>query len=90
MDRNKVIKNIKDGGSMVIYVGTAALMKPYITRDNDERNAVGKVCSIASGTVMSLGIANWASKFFGKLVDEVADFVDDVKTKKHKDGGSDA
>lgn len=88
MDRTKVIKNIKDGGSLAIYVGTASLLKPYISNGNENRTAVGKVCSVAGGTVISLGVANWASKFFGKVVDEVVDFIDDVKPKKKNEGGS--
>ena len=81
-DQSKIVKRVKDIGSLVIYIGTAYLMKPYITRDNDQRNAVGKVCSAASGTVISYGVANYASKFFGKIVDEVADFINDVKPQK--------
>lgn len=91
MDRNSIIKSIKDGGSLVIYVGTASLMKPYITRDNEERSVVGKVCSTASGAVISLGVANFASKVFGKIVDEVVDFVNDIhkkpKPKTETEGG---
>ena len=84
-DRDKVIKNIKKGGSIVIYIGTASLMRPMITRDNDSRNAVGKVCSMASGTVISCGVAKFASDFFNKIVDKVADFVDDVKPRKKEE-----
>lgn len=89
MDKNKLIKSIKDGGSLVIYVGTASLMKPYIVRDNDERSIVGKVCSTASGTVISLGVANFASKVFGKIVDEVSEFIADIRKKpeSNKEGG---
>lgn len=81
-DKSKIVKNIKDGGSLLIYIGTASLMKPIITRDNDERGPVGKIGALASGTVISCGIANFASKYFGKIVDEVADFVSDVMPKK--------
>ena len=84
MDKSKVIKRIKDGGSLMIYVGTASLMKPYIMRDNEERSIVGKVCSTASGTVISIGIAGFANKVFGKIVDEVADFIDDIRKKPSK------
>lgn len=87
-DRSKVIQNIKNGGSLVIYIGTASLMRPLISKDNENRNAVGKVSAFASGTVISCGIASWASKFFGKMVDGVADFLEDIKPDKNKkDGG---
>lgn len=83
-EQSKTVKRIKDVGSLIIYIGTAYLMKPYITRDNDQRNAVGKACSVASGTVISCGVANYASKFFGKMVDDVADFINDVRPPKKK------
>ncbi len=84
MNREKVIKNIKDGGSLIIYVGTASLMKPIISRDNDERSPMGKVGAAVSGTVISCGLAQFASNTFSKLVDEVAEFIDDIKKPKNK------
>lgn len=87
--KNKIRENIKKAGSIVIYIGTASLMRPYITRDNENRNAVGKACAFASGTVISCGISASASKFFGKMVDKVADFIEDVKPPKKKEGSSD-
>lgn len=81
-NREKIIQNIKKGGSIVIYVGTASLMKPMIVKDNENRNAFSKACSVASGTVISCGISSFASKFFGKMVDTVVKFIDDVKPKK--------
>lgn len=89
-DRNKIVENIKKGGSLAIYIGTATLMKPLITKNQEERNAVGKVCAIGAGTVISCGISSYASKFFGKMVDTVANFIDDVKKPKNKEDNSDA
>lgn len=83
---NNIVKNIKNGGSMAIYIGTASIMKPIIKQHNQERNAVTKLCSVVSGTVISCGMSHIASKWFGKLVDKVADFIDDVKHPKSKDG----
>ena len=84
-DKSTLIKNIKTGGSMAIYVGTASIMRPIIKEHNQERNAVTKLCSVVSGTVISCGISHIASKWFGKIVDKVADFVDDVKNPKAKE-----
>lgn len=84
-DRNKIIRNIKDGGTLVIYVGTASLMKPYITRDNAQRGAVGKVCSTVAGATASIGVAEFASRIFNRVVDEVAGFIEDVTKKKNKE-----
>lgn len=83
---NNIVKNIKTGGSMAIYIGTASIIKPVIKQHNQERNAVTKLCSVVSGTVISCGVSHIASKWFGKLVDKVADFIDDVKHPKSKDG----
>ena len=86
---SNIVKNIKTGGSMAIYIGTASIMKPIIKQHNQERNAVTKLCSVVSGTVISCGVSHIASKWFGKLVDKVADFVGDVKNPKPKDGETD-
>jgi len=81
-DKEKVVKDIKAGGSMAIYLGTASIIKPIIKEHSQERNAVTKICSVISGTVISCGISHIASKWFSKLVDKVSDFVDDVKHPK--------
>ena len=83
-DKAKIVNNIKTGGSMAIYIGTASIIKPIITEHNQERNAVTKFCSVVSGTVISCGVSHIASKWFGKLVDKVYSFVDDVRNPKEK------
>lgn len=82
---NNLVKNIKTGGSMAIYIGTASIMKPIIKEHNQDRNAVTKLCSVVSGTVISCGISHVASKWFSKIVDKVADFIDDVKNPNSKE-----
>lgn len=84
-NKNKIVENIKKGGSLAIYIGTASLMKPYILRDQEDRNPVGKICAIGAGTVISCGISQHASKFFEKIVDKIVDFIDDVKPSKNKE-----
>lgn len=83
--KDKIVNNIKTGGSMAIYVGTASILKPIIKQHNQDRNAVTKLCSIVSGTVISCGISHIASKWFGTIVDKVYDFLDDVKHPKKKE-----
>ena len=83
--KDKIIKEIKTGGSIAIYVGTASIIKPMIQEHNQNRNAVTKLCTVVSGTVISCGISHVASKWFGKIVDKVANFVDDVKNPKPKE-----
>lgn len=81
---NSLVNSIKTGGSMAIYIGTASIIKPIITEHNQERNAVTKFCSVVSGTVISCGVSHIASKWFGKLVDKVYGFVEDVRNPKEK------
>jgi len=82
--KSAMVENIKTGGSMAIYIGTASIIKPIIKEHNQERNPMTKVCSVVSGTVISCGISHIASKWFGKIVDKVADFIDDVKNPGKK------
>ena len=86
MNQKKVRERIKTGGSIVIYAGTASLMRPIIRNGNEERNGAMKLCSYGAGAVISCAIANTASKFFDKIVDEVGKFFDDVSGKEEKDG----
>ena len=88
-DKDKIVNNIKTGGSMAIYIGTASIMKPIIKEHNQDRNPVTKLCTVMSGTVISCGISHIASKWVGKIVDKVADFVDDVKHPKKKESEAD-
>ncbi len=82
---SKLVNNIKTGGSIAIYVGTASIIKPIIKQYNQERNAVTKMCAYVSGTVISCGISHIASRWFNKIVDKVADFADDFKNPKKKE-----
>ena len=84
-DKDKIVSNIKTGGSMAIYVGTASILKPIIKQHNQDRNAVTKLCTVVAGTTISCGISHVASQWFGKLVDKVSDFIDDVKKPKKKE-----
>lgn len=83
--KTSLVKNIKNGGSMAIYIGTASIMKPIIREHNQERNALTKFCTVVSGTVISCGVSHIASRWWGKLVDKVAEFIDDVKPAKKED-----
>lgn len=84
-DKANVIKNIKNGGSVAIYIGTASIIRPIVKQHNQERNAVTKLCSVISGTVISCGISKIASKWWNDVVDKVADFIDDVMPAKKED-----
>ena len=84
-DSKSIVKNIKTGGSMAIYIGTASIIKPIIKEHNKERNGLAKFCSVVSGTVISCGVSKIASDWFCGIVDKIADFVDDVTPKKKEE-----
>lgn len=81
--REKILKNIKLGGSLLMYIGSAGLMNPIIRDARQNQSGPMKVCSFGAGTVLSLGVGSLASKVFNKLVDKTVDFYDDVKPR-HK------
>lgn len=84
-DKSRIIRDIKTGGSIGIYIGTASIMKPIVKQQNQNRSALGKMCSVISGTVISCGVSHIASNWFGKMVDKVADFIDDVTPRKKEE-----
>lgn len=77
--RKKRIKNIKTGGDLMMYVGSAALMSPFIRRAQQEQNGVMGICATCAGAVLTIGMGNVASKILEKTIDKVVDFWDDVK-----------
>lgn len=90
-DKNsKMLKNIKNGGSMAIYIGTASIVKPIVKEHSEERSSLSKICTVFTGTVVSLGVSALASKWWNKLVDNVADFWNDVKNPRQKEVVQDA
>ncbi len=80
-NRDRIVKNIKTGGSMVMYIGSAGLMTPVIRNSQQNQNGAMNICSFGAGAVLSMGLGAVASKMFGKLVDKALDFWDDVKPK---------
>ena len=81
--REKILKNVKLGGSLLMYIGSAGLMNPLIKEARQNQSGPMKACSFGAGTILSLGLGSVASKVFNKLVDKTVDFYDDVKPK-HK------
>ena len=86
-DRKKLVRDIKTGGSIAIYIGTASIFRPFIKQQNQGKGSFTKLCSVFSGGVISCGVSAIASKWFNKAVDKVAEFIDDVNPEpKPKDG----
>lgn len=77
--RQKRIQNVKTGGDMVMYLGSAGLMMPWMKKSRETQNGIMGLFSTCAGAVISIGLGNIASKIFNKTVDKVADFWDDVK-----------
>lgn len=80
--RERIIRNVKRGGSVVMYVGTAGLISPMVRKARETQNGAMGICSTGAGVVLSAGIGKLASDIFGKVVDKVVDFWDDVKPQK--------
>lgn len=78
-DREKLIKNIKTGGDLMMYIGSAGLMNQYMRKAQEHHNPAMNACIYASSMVLSLGLGRIASKWLEKAVDEVVAFIDDVK-----------
>jgi len=90
--REKLIKNIKRIGSVVMYIGAAGLASPMVRKARETENGAMGICSTGAGVVLSVGAGKLASDIFGKIVDKTADFWNDVKPEKtsehpEKDGG---
>lgn len=83
--REKILKNVKTGGDLLMYIGSAGLMNPLIRDARQDQNGAMKLCSFGAGAILSLGLGSIASKVFNKLVDKTVDFYDDVKPKKKSD-----
>ena len=82
--REKLIKGIKSGGSLLMYIGSAGLMNPIIRDARQNQSGPMKICSFGAGAILSLGLGSLASKCFDKVVDKTFDFYDDVKPKVKK------
>ncbi len=87
---DRLIKNIKTGGSMAIYIGTASVINPIVKEKTQDKNGIAKACALFSGTVISCGLSALASKAFNDIVDKVSDFIFDVRNPGvRKDGAAD-
>ena len=89
-DREKLIKNLKTGGDLMMYIGSAGLMSSYVRKAQNQHNPAMNGCIFASGAVLSLGLGKIASKWLDKAIDDIVDFIDDVrkpeKKEEEKDG----
>jgi hypothetical protein len=67
-----------------MYIGSAGLMTPIVRNAREQQNGPVSLCSIGAGAVISMGLGALTSKWFGKAVDKVVDFWDDVKPEKNE------
>ena len=79
--RERLLKNVKLGGDLLMYIGSAGLMNPIIRDARVNQSGPMRACSFGAGTILSLGLGSLASKVFNKLVDKTVEFYDDVKPK---------
>ena len=83
--RDNIVKNIKTGGSMIMYIGSAGLMTPQIQRAKQNQNGIMGLCTTGAGAILAIGLGNLGSKLLGKAVDKIADFWEDVRPKNNDD-----
>lgn len=83
--REKIIKNVKRGGSVMVYVGTANLLRPMIARAREDQNGAMQACTLFGGAILSIGIARKATEWMNTAIDRVVEFIDDVKPKKKEE-----
>lgn len=77
--RKKRIQNVKAGGDLMMYIGSAGLLIPMIRKAKENQNSLMGICATGAGAILSVGLGNMASKIFNKTVDKVSDFWEDVK-----------
>ena len=87
--QSKIVRNVKRGGTVMVYVGTASLIRPFVAKAREDQNGAMQACAIFGGTILTLGIAQKANEWMNNAIDKVVDFFDDVKPRKkeeEKDG----
>lgn len=77
--RQRRIQNVKTGGDLVMYVGSAGLMMPLIQKAKQNQNGIMGLCATGAGAVLSIGLGNIASRILNKTIDKVVDLWDDIK-----------
>lgn len=83
-NRDKLIEGIKTGGSIMMYIGSAALATSAVRKAKENNNALMSACAIGTSAMLSIGAGKVASNIFNKVVDKTVDFIDDVNTKEPK------
>ena len=87
--RDTIIKNVKTGGDVIMYAGSAGLMIPAIQKAKENQNGLLGACAVGAGAVISIGLGGIASKFLHNVIDKAVSFWDDVKAKDKKEDEDD-
>jgi hypothetical protein len=80
--RERRIKSAKNIGSILMYIGSAAITIPAVQRVKQTQNGFMATCAAGTGAMLSLGLGKIASNILDKTIDKTAGFFDDVKPKK--------
>lgn len=84
-DRSKLIKNIKAGADLAMYIGAAGLMGPIMRKAQENHNPAMNLCIFASTSVLTLGIGKIAGGWVEKTIDDIAAFIEEVKAPKKEE-----
>lgn len=77
--RKKRLENIKAGGDMMMYIGSASLIMPMVQKARENRNGIMGTCALSAGVILSIGIGNFASKILNQTIDKAVAFWEEVK-----------
>lgn len=84
-NREKWIENIKLGGDLIMYIGSAALASSVLRKTRENQNGLMSACAVGTGAMLSIGAGKVASNILNKVVDKTVHFIDDVKPKEKTD-----
>ncbi len=77
--RRRRIQNVKTGGDIMMYIGAAGLVAPFVRSAKEKQSPLLQSCVTGAGIILSIALGNFAGKSFEKTVDRIVDFWDDVK-----------
>ena len=80
-DHNKVVKGVKTGANIAMYIGSAGLVLPLMQNAREKENGILGACTGLAGAILSIGLGKLGSTISDSIIDKVVDFWDDVKPK---------
>ncbi len=80
-NKDKILKDIKNGGNMAIYIGVPTIVSSAVKERTRELSPISRICAGFSGIVVSLGVSALACDWFNSAVDKVSSFIGGAKNE---------